>query len=35
LMHLKPFRDNLTFGEVIAECAIHLEICGSPVTIGV
>jgi hypothetical protein len=25
------FRDNLTFGEVIPKCAIHLEICGSPV----
>ena len=34
-MHLKPFRDNLTFGEVIAECAIHLEIYESPVIIVV
>lgn len=34
-MHLESFRDNLTFGEVIAECAIHLEICESPVIIVV
>ena len=35
LMHLKSFRDNLTFGEVIVECAIHQEIYESPVIIGV
>ena len=28
------FRDNLTFGEVIAECAIRPEIFGSPVITG-
>jgi hypothetical protein len=34
-MHLKSFRDNTTFGEVIAERAIHLEIFESPVIIVV
>lgn len=34
-MHFKLFRDNLTLGEVIAKCAIHLEIYESPVTIVV
>jgi hypothetical protein len=28
------FRDNLTFGEVIAECAIRPEIFKSPAIIG-